>query len=125
MNIKKIKPLFTALVTTMDKYTEPQYMPGSNIIDPSKTKSGIKEYQQVVAIGDSVRGINIGDIVCINPSRYEEKKYASNSIKDGIESMQQVINYNFNVVLIDGKEYLLLQDRDIEFVVLEFDDKKN
>ena len=70
MNIKKIKPLFTSVVTTMDKYTEAQLLAGSNIIDPSKTKQGVKEYQTVIAVGDSVRSIKEGDIVCINPSNY-------------------------------------------------------
>lgn len=122
MKIKKIKPMFTSLVTTMDKYTDTQYIAGSGLIDTSKIKSGIKEYQKVIAVGEMVRGINVGDIVCINPAAYAEKKYRSDSIKDGIEGMNPVINYNFNVVVMNDKEYLLLQDRDIEFVVTEFDE---
>src|SRR5690554_5218783 len=99
LKIKKIKPLFTGLVTTMDKYSEPQYMPGSAIIDASKMKTGIKEYQTVLEVGDMVRGIKKGDIVCINPAAYAEKKYQSNSVKNDIEGMQQVTKYNFNVIL--------------------------
>lgn len=125
MNIKKIKPLFTSVVTTMDKYTEAQLLAGSNIIDPSKTKQGVKEYQTVIAVGDSVRSIKEGDVVCINPANYAQKKYASNGLKDGIEGMQEVTRYDFNVVLIDGKECLLLHDRDIEFVVVAFEEQKN
>lgn len=125
MNIKKIKPLFTSVVTTMDKYTEAQLLAGSNIIDPSKTKQGVKEYQTVIAVGDSVRSIKEGDVVCINPANYAQKKYASNGLKDGIEGMQEVTRYDFNVVLIDGKECLILHDRDIEFVVVAFEEQKN
>lgn len=44
MKIKKVRPMYTAIVTTADKYVEPQYMPGTNIIDPSKSKTGLKEY---------------------------------------------------------------------------------
>lgn len=125
MNIKKIKPLYTSIVTTMDQYTEVDMLAGSNIIDPSKLKKGVKEYQKVISVGDSVRAVKEGDIVCINPSNYAQKKFASNGLKDGIEGMQEVLRYNFNIVLIDGKEYLLLQERDVEFVVVEFDDRKN
>ena len=125
MNIKKIKPLFTSVVTTMDKYTEAQLLAGSNIIDPSKTKQGVKEYQTVIAVGDSVRSIKEGDVVCINPANYAQKKYASNGLKDGIEGMQEGTRYDFNVVLIDGKECLILHDRDIEFVVVAFEEHKN
>jgi len=80
--------MFTALVTTMDKYTEPQYITGSSIIDPTKSKLGIKEYQKVLAIGESIRGIVVGDIVCINPSRYAKNKYTEGETKEMIQSMQ-------------------------------------
>ena len=105
LKIKKIKPMFTALVTTMDKYTEPQYITGTGIIDPTKSKSGLKEYQKVISIGESVRGIVEGDIVCINPSRYAVKKYTEGETKEMIQSMQQVISYNFNIPSI-GKLFI-------------------
>ena len=122
LKIKKIKPMFTALVTTMDKYTEPQFITGSSIIDPTKSKSGLKEYQKVLAIGESIRGIVVGDIVCINPSRYAQKKYTEGETKEMIQSMQQIVSYNFNTIALDNVECLLLDQRDIDFVIEEYEE---
>lgn len=120
LKIKKIKPMFTAIVTTMDKYDNDIAING--IIENSKTKGSIKEYQKVVAVGDSVRGINVGDLVTINPTNYMVRKYSEGSIKDGIQDMNPVVRYNFPVVEMDGKEYLLLQDRDISYIIEDYEE---
>lgn len=120
MNIKKIRPKFTTVVTTMDKYTAP-IMTKSGLIDTSKREGSLKEYQTVVAIGPSIRDIKIGDLVCINPSRYAVTKYKSDSIKDDIEGMNPVTHYNFNIVTLDGVDHLLIDDRDIDFIVEEWE----
>lgn len=122
LKIKKIKPMFTAIVTTMEKYTEPQYITGSNIIDPSKSKLGLKEYQKVIAIGESVREIKVGDVVCINPSRYAQKKYSEGETKEMIQGMQVVVDYHFNTIALDNVECLLLDQRDIDFVIEEYEE---
>lgn len=123
INIKKIRPMFTALVTTMNKYEE-DAVNSSGIIEANKQQGGLKEYQEVLAIGDSVRGIKVGDLVCINPSRFGVKKHKDGSLKDGVITDNPIITYNFDVVVIDGKQCLLLQDRDIEFVVEEYEEIK-
>lgn len=114
--------MFTGIVTTMDKYTEPVYTPGTHIIDTSKTKNGLKEYQKVIAIGDSVRNVKVGDLVCINPSRYAVKTYSKDSLKESMdEYYNAVTKYNFNVVHIDGQDYLMLQENDIDFIVTKYE----
>ena len=123
INVKKIKPMFTALVTTMDKYEE-DAVNSSGIIEANKQQGGLKEYQKVVAIGDSVRGIKVGDLVCINPTRFGVKKHQEGSLKDGVITDNPIITYNFDVVVLDGKQHLLLQDRDIELVVEEYEEDK-
>ena len=123
INIKKIKPMFTALVTTMNKYEE-DAVNSSGIIEANKQQGGLKEYQEVLAVGDSVRGIKVGDLVCINPTRFGVKKHRDGSLKDGVITDNPIITYNFDVVVIDGKQCLLLQDRDIEFVVEEYEEIK-
>ena len=119
MVIKKIKPLYTRIVTTMDTYVEEQIKSPSGIIDTSKLKRGIKEYQKVVAIGTSVRNIKEGDLVCINPDRYAVRKFREDSIKNDILE-NQVTKYNFNVVNIDGTDYLMLDETDVEFIIEEY-----
>lgn len=120
INIKKIKPLYTAVVTTMDKYEEDEY--NGSLIDSTKTKGTLKEYQKVIAVGDLVKNIQVGDLVCINPSRYAVKKHKEGSLKDGVVTDNPVITYNFNVVELNGVPHLLLSDRDIEFVVEDYDE---
>ena len=121
LKIKKIKPMFTALITTMDKY-EQDVITDGGLIDTTKQEGSLKEYQTVLAIGDSVRGIKEGDLVCINPSRFAEKQYQDGSLKDGVVTQNKVIRYNFDTVEMDDKVCLLLQDRDISFVISEYEE---
>lgn len=121
--LKKITPMFTSIVTTMDMYTEVQYV--GRIIDPTKTQRGVKEYQKVLAVGSSVRDIKVGDMVCIDPKRFAVMKHREGTLKDGIVTDNPVVGYNFDVVEIDGESCLLLQDRDISFIINEYEEKEN
>lgn len=122
--IKKIKPLFNMLVVTCNKYDDNKKLAGTSLIDATKVNT-VKEYQTVVAIGPSVRGIEVGDTVYINPSRYAVKKHQEGSLKDGVITDNPVIGYNFNLVDIDGETHMMLYDNDIMYVaeVEEFDEK--
>ena len=119
MIIKKIKPLFTSVVTTMDKYEDDVIVNGL----VNQTAGTLKEYQKVVAIGSSVRDIKVGDLVSINPSRYAVRKFEDGSLKDGVISQNPVMSYNFHTIEMDHSEYLLLQDRDIDFVIEEYEEE--
>ena len=120
MKIKKIKPLYTRIITTMDTYVEDQSSPGG-IIDVTKLKQGIKEYQKVLSVGTSVRNVKEGDLVCINPDRYAVRKFTKDSIKNDILE-NQVTKYNFNVINLDGKDCLMIDEEDIEFVIEDYED---
>lgn len=113
--------MFTSLITTMDKYKQ-DMMLGSGLIDTSKREGSLKEYQKVLAVGNSIRDIKVGDLVWINPTRFGVKKHREGSLKDGIVTDNPIITYNFDVVEMDGEQCLLLQDRDIEFVIEEFEE---
>lgn len=121
LKVKKIKPLFTSLITTMDKYELP-VVADNGLIDTSKQQGALKEYQTVLAIGDSVRNIKVGDLVCVNPTRFAVKKHEKGSMRDGIIADNPVVGYNFDIVEMDGKNCLLLQDRDIEFVIEDYEE---
>lgn len=120
INIKKIQPLFTSVITTMDKYE--QDVKVGNLIDANKQQGCLKEYQRVIAVGDTVKNIKEGDLVHINPIRYAVKQHREGSLKDGIVTDNPVVSYNFDLVTIDNKDYLLLQDRDINFIIKEWED---
>lgn len=120
MKLKKIKPLYTRIVTTMDMYVDKDVTLPGGIIDASKIKKGIKEYQTVVATGTSVKNVKVGDIVCIDPSRYAVRKFQPDSVKADLMT-NQVTSYNFNVVSLDGTDYLLLDEADVEFIVEDYE----
>lgn len=121
LKVKKIKPMFTALITTMDKY-EHDIRTSGGLIDTTKQQGGLKEYQTVLAVGNSVRDIKVGDLVCVNPTRFGIKKHKEGTLKDGIVTDNPIVTYNFDVVEMDGKQCLLLQDRDIDFIIEEFEE---
>ena len=121
LNIIKIRPMANYLVTTKDEYTEDDVKRGGLMI---KTVGSLKEYQKVVAVGPMVRGIQVGDLVCINPRRYAQYKHKPGSLKDGVITDNPVVSYNFNVIELDHISHLLLTDQDIDFVIEEWNDEK-
>ena len=113
--------MFTSIVTTMDKY-EHDMTTVAGLIDTTKQQGGLKEYQTVLAVGSSVRDIKVGDLVCVNPTRFAVKKHQAGSLKDGVVCDNPVTTYNFDVVEMDNKQCLLLQDRDIDFIIEDFEE---
>ena len=119
LNIKEIRPMANYLVTTKDEYSDVKK--GGLIV---KKEGTLKEYQKVVAVGPMVRNIQVGDLVCINPRRYAVRKYQEGSLKDGVIKENETIKYNFNVIELDHKPYLLLVDQDIDFVITDWDEEE-
>lgn len=116
LHIKEIKPLFTNILTTGNKYEKDEKQNGLIIAK----KGDLKLYQEVMAVGSMVRDIKVGDKVMINPKQYAVKKYDPNSVKEDM-GMNSTIGYNMPWVTIDDaegnpQECLMLIDRDIEFV---------
>ncbi len=120
MKLKKIKPLFTKILTTANKYEKDQFIPGTDIIDSTKEVLGLKEYQTVISVGNEVSTVKPGDIVVINPNDYAVKKYNKDTTKSSMNDVYNpVIEYNFNIISVDDKDCLLLKERDIDFIVEE------
>lgn len=108
------------LVTTKEEYTEDDVRKGGLI---TKIIGSLKEYQKVVAIGPMVRGIQVGDLVCINPKRYAKYKHQPGSLKDGVITDNPVVAYNFNVIELNHVSHLLLTDQDIDFIIEESEEE--
>lgn len=121
LNIKKIRPMANYLVTTKEEYTEDDVRKGGLI---TKIIGSLKEYQKVVAIGPMVRGIQVGDLVCINPKRYAKYKHQPGSLKDGVITDNPVVAYNFNVIELNHVTHLLLTDQDIDFIIEESEEEE-
>lgn len=113
LHIKKIKPMFTNIITTGDRF-EKDFTQGGLIV---AKKGDLKVWQKVIAIGSSVRDINVGDMVMINIANYAVRKYSKDSIQNDLDNNPK-LRYNFNWVTMDdegGKsmDCLLLNDRDV------------
>lgn len=118
LHIKTIKPLFTSIVTTGDKFQEDVTVGG--IIQQDQKKGDLKLYQKVLAVGSSVRDIKVGDMVMINPIAYVHKKYSKDSIQNDMDNNPTLSIDIPTITLYDEddnpQECLLLTDRDIRFV---------
>ena len=118
LKIKTIKPLFTSIVTTGDKFEKDVTVGG--IIQQDQKKGDLKLYQKVLAVGSAVRDIKVGDMVMINPIAYVRKKYSKDSVQNDMDN-NPTISINIPTVPVTDKkgntqECLLLTDRDIQFV---------
>jgi hypothetical protein len=116
--IKKLKPQFTTVITTLDCYAEDYVMDGL-IVAPKGT---LKLYQRVISVGENVKNIHEGDLVLLNLTNYIERKFKENSLKEDMEQMEDIVRYNFPKLIIDGHLYGKFQDRDIEGVIEEFEE---
>ena len=116
-----IRPMFNTLVTTMDVY-ENDAITAGGLIDVTKQQGTLKEYQKVIAVGPCVRDIKAGDLVCVNPTRFGKKKHQEGSLKDGIICDNPILTYNFDTIVLDDVPHLLLQDRDIDFVIADYEE---
>jgi hypothetical protein len=118
LKIKTIKPLFTSIVTTGDKFEKDVTVGG--IIQQDQKKGDLKLYQKVLAVGSAVRDIKIGDMVMINPIAYVRKKYSKDSVQNDMDN-NPTLSINIPTVPVTNEkgntqECLLLTDRDIQFV---------
>lgn len=118
LKIKEIKPLFTNILVTGNKYEQDEKENGLIIAK----KGDLKLYQTVLAVGSMIRDIKVGDQVMINPKDYARTQYDPNSIKEDM-GMNKVIGYVMPWVTIDNakggpQKCLLLKDRDIEYVFI-------
>lgn len=120
LKIKKLKPMFNHLITTMEKYEEDVITGG--IIDTNKQKGSVKEYQKVVAVGSFVKEIKVGDMVLINPKNYRILKHEKGSLKDGVVTDNPVVGYNIPIVEINGESFMHLNDNDIEYVIEDYEE---
>lgn len=111
--------MFDSIITTANKYTVDN---NSDIIDANQDDGSLMEFQKVIAIGDAVRSVKVGDTVAINPSNYMVRMHKDGSLKDGIISDNPVVSFNFKFINLDGIDYLFISERDIDFVITEFEE---
>lgn len=120
--IKAIRPLFTGVVTTAVKYVG-DVLTESGLVDLRKKDGELNPYQTVVAVGTTVRDLQPGDIVKINLNRYLVVSHRPGNFdpEQNLTKDSQLIKYQVPMVEMNDKEYLFLQNNDIEYVVTDYD----
>lgn len=106
--------MFNGLITTINKYPTDLKTTGG-IIDTTRA-GAVKEYQTVVAVGPSVRGIEVGDVVYINPKRYEVREHKEGGLKDGVIQDNPVTGYKFEIIEINDVPHMYIFDNDVKYV---------
>lgn len=116
LKVKDIRPVYTRLITTANKYEETQM--NGNLIDVNKMEGRYKEYQTVVRVGSAVREVKEGDIVLIDPSRYMKRKFSDNSLReDFVEN--PIVEINVPTVTMNDEDYFMIEERDIAYVIAD------
>ena len=119
--IKKVRPLFTGVVTTARKHVGETTTAGGLIVDTTKMEGTLNNYQIVTAVGTMVKDLKEGDIVKINYKRYAKAKHLPGAIEDNIQSDNMSVVYEIPMINIAGEEYLFIQNNDIEYVVEDYE----
>ena len=119
IKVKDIRPAFTKVITTANKYEQDVTTKGG-LIDASKVEGNYKEYQTVVRVGNAVREVKEGDVVLIDPSRYVRKMY-DNSVRDDMGA-NPVLTVNIPTVQMNDEDYFLIDDRDILYVIEDYEE---
>ena len=127
LKLKRIQVRNNAIVTTADRFEEKKLDldKRTKIMSLNETNRAHKLIQRVINVGPMVKDIKEGDIVFINPLAYLNRKLVEqkNSLDADINEkhMKEIYGpeYEFPTIELDGKECLLLFDRDVEYIILE------
>lgn len=120
MKLNKITPMFTGILTTMDIIKED--IMNNGLLDMDNHAGAVKSIQKVLSVGNVVRSVKEGDYIAINLDRFAIKMHKDGSLKDGVITDNPVIKYNFPIIEVGGKDCLLIDERDIQFIVDSFDE---
>lgn len=121
--IRKVRPLFTGIVTTAKKYVGETTTAGGVIIDTTRMEGSLNPFQTVVSVGAMCKDVKPGDVVKINFKRYAKANHAPGAIDEAqnkqFDSLSVV--YEIPMINLDGQECLFIQSNDVEYVVEDFE----
>ena len=120
--IKKVRPMFTGVITTARKYVDDSKTRGG-LYNPFASAGSLNYFQTVIAVGNTVTGVKPGDIVKLNYMRYAraEQKPAGIDTENNIQKHNVALTYDIPTIDIDDQTCLFIQYNDIEYVVEEYE----
>ena len=119
--IKKVRPLFTGVITTAQTYKGQMTTAGGILLDTTKLEGTLNLYQQVVSVGTMVKDVKVGDVVRLNFNRYLQTKHVPGVIQDNVQSDNMSVQYSIPKIEMDGQDFLFIQANDIEYVVEDYE----
>lgn len=118
--IRKVRPLFTGIVTTATRYVGDTTTEGGLIVT-NQMKGQLNPYQTVVAVGAMCKDVKEGDVVRLNFKRYLVPKHLPGKIENNVQADNLQATYEIPSIPIDGQDFLFVQSNDIEYVVEDYE----
>lgn len=114
IKIKKAVPMFNGMLITTDKY-EGNVMKNGEIFN---MKGQLKEIQTIVELGTSCHpALKKGMKIVFNPTRYELRQFEKQAEVNDVQKYGVEKRYSFNIVNVNGKDYIKCYDQDIDSIV--------
>ena len=119
---KMIKPVGCQVLVTENLYGWDDFDEAGLIIHK---RGDLKDYQEVIAVGDDVKFVKPGDVVAINFYKYCTFENDENSIK--VNGSNKIVNINLNEVEMTCEKYepvtcFLIDQRDIIYILEDFEE---
>ena len=109
--------MFTGIITTAVTYKGDMTTANGLILDTTRMEGTLNTYQTVIAVGSTVQGVEPGDVVKINYKRYAMAQHTPGNLDAANNKMSDnmSITYEIPMIVLDGKECLLIQNNDVEY----------
>jgi len=121
LSIKKATPMSTGVIVTCDRYTIEETTT-DGIEDVSMT-GRIKEVQTIVSPSKSCieRGITEGLLVALSYENYKKVKNVKKNNFGIDEEYDKQVYYEMPVMVLDGREHMLVDISDIELKIDDYE----
>lgn len=122
MELKRVRLRFDSVMTTSAAYDEDEVVNGVAL----PKKGCLKEVQEVLAVGPCVKDVKAGDMVKIDLTRYlktrhEKRQMPRDERFSDLDTTDVATQYyEPKTEVVGGERVLLLNERDIDFIVEEF-----
>lgn len=123
LKLKKIKPIGSQVLVTKNLYGWDDFMEGGVLIHK---RGDLKDYQEVLSVGDDVRFVKPGDVVKINLYKYAVFKEDPNSVKAMADNPIVGLRLNeVEMVDVDGEPIMcfLIDQRDVDYILEDYSEE--
>lgn len=123
LKLKKIKPIGSQVLVTKNLYGWDDFMEGGVLIHK---RGDLKDYQEVLSVGDDVRFVKPGDVVKINLYKYAVFKEDPNSVKAMADNPIVGLRLNeVEMVDVDGEPVMcfLIDQRDVDYILEDYSEE--